>query len=137
MKGNLLTLLFLVISLLLLPVVQASGSPAHDHGTISPFDQQQYGHKLYCELNKHHLLRAFCPHSFAEKNQEKHVIASDCGGKTPETLPTFGSDNTSMFSSGIVHFNFDLAPASRKRSCPFCSFGFFLSDQIDHPPQTV
>ena len=137
MKGNLLILLFFVISLFLLPLVHASGSPTHDHGAISPFDKQKLGHRLHCELNKHHLSNIYCPHSFAKKNQEKHVIAPDCGGQTSETLPAFGSYNTSVFSSDTVHLNVELALISRKFTCTSYGFGFFLPDQIDRPPQTV
>ena len=137
MKENLLVLVFLGVAFFVLPVVQASASLLHDHKTISPFDKQKYGHKLHCELNKHHFSNTYCPHGITEKKKEKPVIASDCGGKTSGTLPAVSSYTTSVFLSYIVHYNFELALISREVTYTFYGFGLFLPDQIDHPPQTV
>jgi len=139
MKENLLILVFWGLALLLLPVVQVSASPAHDHGTVSPFSKQKHGHKLHCDLNLHHLSNTHCPHSIgiAEKNEEKIVIALDCSGKTAETPPTFGSYNASVFLPDTVHFKVELVLISRKFTNTFYGLGIFLSDQIDHPPQAI
>ena len=137
MKRNLLFLLFLVISLFLLPVVQASGNPTHDHGTVSPFDKQKYGHRLHCEFKQHGLKDIYCPHRVIGKNLDGSVIALDCGGNTAGTLPIFGSYNTSVFSSDTVHFDVELVLVSREIAYIFYGLGFFLPDQIDRPPQTV
>ena len=136
MKGNLLIWVFWGLAWFLLPIVQASASPAHDHGTISPFDKQKHGHKLYCELNKRNLSKIFCPHSLAEKNRAKPVIAPDCSGKTSGTLPAFGSYNT-VFLSDTAHFNVELVLINQKFTYFSYGPGFFLPDLVDPPPQTV
>jgi len=137
MKANILIFGFLGFILFVLPVVPVSASPLPDHGMISPFDKQKHGHHLHCELNRYHLSNIYCPHSIIKRNKRKPTIATDCGGKTSETLPAFAAYNTSVFSSDTVYFNVELALTSRKFTCTSHDLRFFLPDQIDHPPQTV
>mgnify|MGYP001254345027 CR=1 FL=1 len=137
MKANILIFGFLGVILYVLPIVPVSANPLPEQGTVFSFDKQKHGHHLHCELNKHHLSNIYCPHSITKRNKRKPMIASDCGGKTSGTLLTFAAYNTSVFSSDTVYFNVELALTSRKFTCTSYGFGFFLPDQIDHPPQTV
>ena len=137
MQRKFLTLLFLGVFLFLLSMAKVSANGMHPHGTISPFDMQKRVHILHCQLNKHYLSSTYCPHSTTLKNKEKSVIALDCNGRTSGTLPAVSSYITSVFLSDIVHYNFELVLIRRKFTYAFYEFGFFLPDQIDHPPQTV
>ena len=137
MNRNFLVLLFWGLVFFLLMAVQASANPAHDHGTISPFDKQKHTHELYCVLNKHHSSNVFCPHSISEKNKQRPVIASDCGGKSSGTIPAVGSYNVSVFLSDPVLLNAKLAIVSWKFTSTFYGLGFSLAEQIDHPPKTT
>ena len=100
----------------------------HLHGTISPFDTQKRVHILHCQLNKHHLSSAYCPHSTTLKNKEKSVIALDCNGRTSGTLPVVSSYITSVFLSANV-LCFSKYPNGPEISKPvklvFC-FKFFV-----------
>lgn len=137
MRGNLLSLMFLPLALLMLPLVQASASLEHDHGTVSPFDKQKHKHKLFCELHKHHLSIIYCPHGITEKNKEKLTIALDCGGKNSGTLPAFGTHADNDFSFNTTFSTIELVLINQRFASLSSTTEFFLPDRIDHPPQTV
>lgn len=130
-------LFFLICFLFLLPITGASASGMHHHGVNSPFDGKKQVHIEHCDLNRHSLKDIVCPHMNAGENADKVLIASNCGGKTSENFPAFGSYNASVSLFSTTCFKIELTLINRNFTYLGRGFGLLLPNQIDHPPKTV
>ena len=118
-------------------VAGAMASPHHEHKeyqTVSPFDKKQDAQSAHCILNSHTHF-GFCPHSLSPKNNVGEFwIATDCGGKTPGTVPTNLSISKNLsvipLSSETPAF---ISVDNITRVLPQYSFELF--DPLEHPPR--
>lgn len=115
----------------------AMASSHHDHKAhqaVSPFDNTQDSPSAHCIL-KNHTHFGFCPHSLLSTNNVAGLqIASDCGGKTPGTIPYSFSPgkNLSVVSATM---GFPVFRVAEKITIALPSYNFQLLDSIYHPPR--
>ena len=129
------SILFAFVACIWVSGAMASSHHHHEqHQAVSPFDNTQVAPSAHCIL-KNHAHFGFCPHSLLPKDYvAEFQIASDCGGKTPGTVP----------SNISASKNLTVLPATREapvfmivenmtRVAP--SYDFHFLDPLDHPPR--
>ena len=137
-KQNYLVILFLVACSFFLSLSNAfAGGIAHHHVISSPFDKQDRGHALHCDLSKHLLKQFNCPHQDTGNIQVKLVIASYCGGKTAETIPASSSSSSSnsLFNISACSLSF----YSSYKLIPLLIHDTYLllPASLDNPPPII
>ncbi len=113
----------------------AMASPHHHNGEqVSPFDKKQGAPSAHCIL-KSHTHFGFCPHSLPSKDKTaEFLIAADCGGKTPGTLPSHSSASKNL----TVWFETPATPVFivvGNMKNILSSYDFHLFDLLDPPPR--
>ena len=108
----------------------------HQKHMVSPFDGKKEAKSLHCKL-KGHIHFGFCPHSIPDKSLAAPIrIAADCGGRTPEAIPSSSSIIKNLFVSSAFNENPVLHSSKiMMEILPF--YDFFLPDLLAPPPRFI
>ena len=108
----------------------------HQKKIVSPFDEKKEAKSLHCQL-KGHIHFGFCPHSIPDKSLAAPIrIAGDCGGRTPEAIPSSSSIIKNLFVSSAFNANPVLHSSKiMMEILPF--YDFLLPDQLAPPPRFI
>jgi hypothetical protein len=108
----------------------------HDHGVVSPFDNNQGGKPLHCLLNNHTFKDTFCPHTRSPSGEDStHRISFDCGSQTTGNILTNSANNSYLVEAQLYKI---VTPSLNEIIPSTISYlGERFKDTLDPPPRVV
>ena len=108
----------------------------HDHGVVSPFDNNQGRKPLHCLLNNHTFKDTFCPHTRSPSGEDStHRISFDCGGQTTGNILTNSANNSYLVEAQLYKI---VTPSLNEIIHSTISYlGERFKDTLDPPPRVL